>query len=55
MVVIEDNLRRVCTGNGTSSDLLSDVSRELDAVNLVPKEHLVVRLDGGLYIFSLES
>ena len=54
VVVIEDNFGRFCTGNGTRSDLLSDVSRKLDTVNLVPEEHLVVRLDGGQDVFSLD-
>ena len=54
VVVIEDNLRCFCTGNGTRSDFLADVPRELDTVDLVPEEHLVVRLDGGQDVFSLD-
>ena len=55
VIIIEDNLGWVCTGNGAFSDFLSDVSGELDAVDLVAEEHLVVRLDGCEHIFSLDG
>ena len=52
VVVIEDNFGRVCTGYSTCSDLLSDISRELNTVDLVPEEHMVVWLDGCQDVFS---